>query len=76
MRITDLVPGETYVVVQPFRDARGTLALEGDDQTFERIAFGPTGVFEVVFRQETLYLHAEDQADVTEHTERFLRLAD
>jgi len=76
MRITDLIPGETYVVAQSFRDARGTLALEGDEQTFERLSFGPAGVFEVVFRQETLFLHTEDQSDVTEHTERFLRLAD
>ena len=76
MRITDLVAGETYAVVQPFRDARGTLVQTGDRQTFEGYSFLPYhGGFTVRFRQETLYLQ-EEHAEVVEHAERFLRLED
>ncbi|HEX8386673.1 MAG TPA: hypothetical protein VF576_10840 [Rubricoccaceae bacterium] len=77
MRITDLVPGETYVVVQPFRDDRGVLVQPGDRQTFEGYAFLPgEGGFAVRFRQETLYLREDDQAEVVEHAERFFRPED
>lgn len=77
MRITDLVPGETYVVVQPFRDDRGTLVQTGDRQTFEGYAFLPgEGGFSVRFRQETLVLQEDRQAEVVEHAERFLRPED
>lgn len=73
MRITDLEPGTVYVVTQAFRDDAGTLVQEGDRQTFERIAMAGSGVFEVVFREETLVVHEERQAEVAEHAERFLR---
>ena len=77
MRITDLVVGETYVVVQPFRDDRGVLVQAGDRQTFEGYSFLPgEGGFAVRFRQETLYLREDDQAEVVEHAERFLRPLD
>ena len=77
MRITDLVVGETYVVVQPFRDDRGVLVQAGDRQTFEGYSFLPYhGGFTVRFRQETLYLQEDRQAEVVEHAERFLRPLD
>ena len=77
MRITDLVVGETYVVVQPFRDHYGTLVQAGDLQTFEGYSFLPYhGGFTVRFRQETLYLQEDEQAEVVEHAERFLRPLD
>ena len=77
MRITDLVVGETYVVVRPFRDFHGTLVQVGDRQTFEGYSFLPyDGGFTVRFRQETLYLQQEDQAEVVEHAERFLQPVD
>ena len=73
MRITDLVPGTAYVVRQSFRDARGTLVLPGDRMTFERYRLDPvSGAFEVVFQQETLVLHEDQQTDVCEHAEWFL----
>ncbi len=75
MRITDLEPGETYVVIRPFRDARGTLVHIGDRETFEGVSFLPAeGGFAVRFRQETLVLREDDQHEVVEHAERFLRL--
>lgn len=74
MRVTDLVPGETYVVTQPFRDARGVLVQAGDLQTFEGYAFLPhDGGFTVRFRQETLVLLEDAQAEVVEHAERFFQ---
>ncbi len=74
MRITDLVVGDTYVVAQPFRDARGVLVQAGDLQTFEGYRFLPAeGGFEVRFRQETLVLREDDQSDVVDHAERFFR---
>lgn len=77
MRITDLVVGETYVVVQPFRDFRGTLVQAGDLQTYEGYSFLPyDGGFTVRFRQETLFLQEDAQAEVVEHAERFLRPVD
>ena len=77
MRITDLVPGETYVVTEPFRDDRGVLVQTGDRQTFEAYSFLPdAGGFAVRFRQETLVLHEDRQAHVVEHAERFLQPVD
>ena len=74
MRITDLEPGERYVVVRPFKDDRGTTVLAGDRQTFERIAVAPvTAAFTVVFREETLVLHEDRQPAVVEHAERFFQ---
>lgn len=76
MRITDLEAGETYVVRRSFTDDEGTLVLPGDRMTYERYAAVPvTGAFEVVFREETLTLHEDRQADVCEHAEWFLDLA-
>jgi hypothetical protein len=75
MRITDLDPGAVYVVRAPFRDDEGTLVLEGDRMTVERVdpvAF--EGAFRVAFREETLVLHEDRQREVVEHAERFLRL--
>ena len=74
MRITDLEPGEVYVVVQSFRDDRGVRVLEGDRQTLDRVN-ASRGSFEVVFREETLHLDEERQTEVCEHAERFFRLA-
>ena len=75
MRITDLEVGETYVVVQPFRDAAGVLVQTGDRQTFEGVSFRPDiGGFTVRFRQETLTLQEDEQHEVVEHAERFFRL--
>lgn len=72
MRITDLEVGETYVVVEPFRDDRGVLVQTGDRQTFEGVSFlAAFGGFDVHFRQETLRLHEDHE--VVEHAERFLR---
>ena len=72
MRITDLEPGETYVVVRDFRDDRGVLVQAGDRQTFERASFlAAVGGFDVEFRQETLRLLEGHEA--VEHAERFLR---
>ena len=76
MRITDLEPGTVYVATSPFRDDGGTLVLEGDRMTVERVdpvAF--EGAFRVTFREETLVLHEDRQSDVVEHAERFLRPA-
>ena len=74
MRITDLEVGETYVVTQPFRDARGVLVQSGDRQTYEGYAFLPgAGGFAVRFRQETLHFQEDDQAEIVEHAERFLQ---
>ena len=76
MRITDLEAGETYVVRRSFTDDHGTLVLPGDRMTYERHAAVPvTGAFDVFFREETLRLHEDRQADVCEHAERFLDLA-
>lgn len=76
MRITDLESGTAYVVREPFRDDRGTLVLRGDRMTYERHRAVPVeGAFEVHFREETLVLHEDRQADVVEHAERFLELA-
>ena len=75
MRITDLEAGAAYVVRQSFTDDRGTLVLPGDRMTYERYSAVPVeGAFEVVFREETLRLHEDRQAEVVEHTERFLNL--
>lgn len=77
MRITDLEAGETYVVVAAFRDDRGVLVQPGDRQTFEGTSFLPdAGGFAVRFREETLVLHEDRQAEVVEHAERFLRPAE
>ena len=76
MRLTDLEAGTVYVVRAPFRDDRGTLVLEGDRMTYERYRAVPfEGAFEMVFREETLVLHEDRQAEVVEHAERFLREA-
>ena len=73
MRLTDLEPGERYVAVRSFRDDRGTLVLDGDTFTLDRIA--PSGgTFAVQCEEDTLHLDEERQAEIVEHVDRFLRL--
>lgn len=73
MRLTDLEPGETYVARRDFRDDRDLLVLAGDALTLDRIA-AARGTFAVHFREETLHLDEERQAEIVEHVDRFLRL--
>ena len=76
MRITDLEAGAAYVVRRSFRDDEGVLVLEGDRLTYQRHRAVPvTGAFEMTFKEETLVLHEDRQADVCEHAEWFLDLA-
>ncbi|MEM6326875.1 MAG: hypothetical protein AAF791_07120 [Bacteroidota bacterium] len=74
MRLTDLEPGETYVAQRDFRDDHDTLVLTGDRFTLQRIT-PSRGTFAVAFKEETLHLDEERQAEIVEHVDRFLRLA-
>ena len=73
MKLTDLTPGEAYVVVRPFTDARGTHVLAGDRQTVVRVTVAPvTAEIAVECREETLVFREDTTPEIVEHAERFL----